>query len=223
MPTPFTLAGPEGGLLSTSSVTYGPDIAPESDLRLLGSLEGRRVLELGCGAGANTVAMASAGARVIALDESPVQIELARRACGDHGVRAEVRDGPLAELAFVRADSIDVCVSVAALADVADVDRVFRQVHRVLRPDAPLVLSLPHPALTLVAPRSDTGGRATRAYWDPRRTVADLFASLQRANFRVDALLEPEPLPSAHRSTFWDERFEWAPPVVIIRARKEGI
>src|SRR3979490_255779 len=42
--------------LSTDIVQYGPDIPTEADLRLLGSLENKRVLELGCGGGPNAVA-----------------------------------------------------------------------------------------------------------------------------------------------------------------------
>ena len=34
--------------LSTSVAHYGPDIATEADLRLLGDLKGKKVLELGC-------------------------------------------------------------------------------------------------------------------------------------------------------------------------------
>ncbi len=63
-------ASPAWTDLSLDVVHYGPDIPTEADLRLLGPLEGKRVLELGCGGGPMTVAMAKQGARVIAVDES---------------------------------------------------------------------------------------------------------------------------------------------------------
>ncbi len=37
---------------------YGPDVSDESELRLLGDVSGRRVLELGCGAGQASIAFA---------------------------------------------------------------------------------------------------------------------------------------------------------------------
>ena len=42
-------------LARSSTVSYGPDIPTEGELRLLGELRGRRVVELGCGSGEITV------------------------------------------------------------------------------------------------------------------------------------------------------------------------
>src|SRR5207302_11291051 len=111
--------------LSTDIVQYGPDIPPEAELRLLGNVENRRVLELGCGGGPNAVAMAKQGARVIAVDDSEEQVGHARRLVEREETKIELRHGDLADLAFVRADTIDVALSVYTLATIADLDRVF--------------------------------------------------------------------------------------------------
>ena len=66
----------------------------------------------------------------------------------------------------MRADTVDVAVSIYALGAVDDLDRVFRQVHRVLRPEAPFVFSLPHPAFRIVRPRPATRRRCSRSYFD---------------------------------------------------------
>ncbi|MGE3622228.1 MAG: class I SAM-dependent methyltransferase, partial [Acidimicrobiia bacterium] len=188
----FTVAAPSGAALPTDQVTYGADVPGEGELRLLGSVQGKRILDLGCGAGHNAVALARAGARVIAVDESAEQIAAARATFEREDVRVELHHAPLAELAFVRADTIDGCISAFGLATVVDLDRVFRQVHRVLRPELPLVLSLPHPAWALVDP-ADGDLRVRRSYWDPAgietsgvpgaaqdrgRTISALFTSL---------------------------------------------
>jgi SAM-dependent methyltransferase len=121
---------------------------------------------------------------------------------------------------------------------VEDLDRVFRQAHRVLRPEAPLVFSLPHPAYDMIDDDADPPLLIRRSYFDRspidyewngipftdyRHTVADLFASLTRANFRVDTLLEPEPRAQGPRSQHWRETFTHVPRTLIIRARKQGI
>src|SRR3954454_7562086 len=72
-------AWPAWADLSLDVVHYGPDIPTEADLRLLGNLHGKRVLELGCGGGPISVAMAKQGARVLAIDSSAEQIQHARR------------------------------------------------------------------------------------------------------------------------------------------------
>ena len=221
--------------LALDLVHYGPDVPTEAELRLLGRLEGKRVLELGCGGGPVSVAMAKQGAKVIAVDHSADQIGHARRLCEREEVSVELHQGDLADLAFVRADTIDVAISVYALGMVADLDRVFRQVHRVLKPEAPFVVSLPHPMWRTIeradppivrrsywerAPVEWTDGGETGA--DHPVTIADVFTSFTRANFRVDTLLEPEPSRTSARSRWWHPAMAQIPSTLLVRARKLG-
>ena len=140
-------------------LSYGPGAPPESELRLLGPLAGKRVLVLGCGEPGTPVALATQDAKVVTVDPSPERLALARELTEDAEVKVELHGADFADLAFVRADTIDAAVSVLALAEVDDLDRVFRQVHRVLRSQGPLVLSLPHPAAGIPDGRSWFGGR----------------------------------------------------------------
>lgn len=232
----FSVAAPTGLDLPTDVVTYGADVPREDTLKLLGSLEGKRILDLGCGVGHNAIAMARQGAKVIGVDESADQITAARAACEREEVRVELHQGPLADLAFLRADTIDACVSVFGLAPVEDIDRVFRQVDRVLKPECHFVLSLPHPAWALVDP-DDPERRVRRSYWEPApiaasgpdqpadvpRTIGGLVQSLTRANFRVDNVLEPQPADGGPRSPGWSETMRFLPATLILRARKQGL
>ena len=61
-------------------IRYGPDIATEAELRLLGHVSDKRVLELGCGSGASSVAMARQGARATGLDFSPQHLSASSHA-----------------------------------------------------------------------------------------------------------------------------------------------
>ncbi len=241
----YTAAGPDGRGRSTEIATYGPGIPDESQLRLLGHLEGRRIVDLGCGAGHASGAFARAGAQVIAVDPSAAQLELARQAAEDAGVRLELQQADPAELAFVRADGIDVVYSAYALAEVADLDRVFRQVHRVLKQEAPLVFSLPHPMFTMFVAgpegleastdsppvlrrryHDDTPyqvDRGTDRVTDLPRTTSSLVTSLVRANFLIDHLLEPAARRDQVAAGAWVEPMDWVPPTLVIRARKQGV
>lgn len=231
----FSVASPAGAALPTDVVSYGADVPREDALKLLGPVEGKRVLDLGCGTGHNAVALARQGAKVIGVDESSEQIADARAACGRAGVKVEWHHSSLAELAFLRADTIDAALSSGGLAPIADIDRVFRQVHRVLRPECPLVLSFPHPAFALIDVEDPTL-RIRRSYWDDTpiqadgdrpadvpRTISAIFTSLLRTNFRVDVILEPEPTRGDPRGPFWDDAMETLPATLVIRARKLGI
>jgi len=234
--TRFSLAGAAGASLDADAVRYGPGLPPESDLRLLGQVSGRRILELGCGAGAGAVALAKAGARVIAVDDVAANLSDTRERADREGVKVETHHGPLAELAFVRADTIDAAVSTYGLATVDDRDRVFRQVHRVLRPDRPFVFSLPHPAFVMLDPAA-TEPVLRRTWWDTAPapwsvaddrsepdhvvTLTGLFGALGRAGFAVDSLLEP-PADQTVAGDAWSDAMRWVPPTLIVRARKLG-
>lgn len=234
--TRFSLAGPAGAALDADAVHYGPGVPTEDELKLLGRVEGKRVLELGCGAGAGAIALAKAGARVIAVDTEAGNLDDTRERAERAGVRVETHNGPLAELAFVRADTVDAAVSTYGLAGVADLDRVFRQVHRVLRTDRPFVFSLPHPAFVMLDP---AGGEPVlrRPWWDtspvtwagsdgpgqPERpvTLGGLVSALGRAGFGVDAVTEPAAEREA-AGPAWSDAMRWVPPSLIVRARKLG-
>lgn len=227
-----------GAQLPTDVAHYGPDIGTEADFRLLGEVKGKRVLELGCGGAQNSIAFAKQGAIAIGVDLSAEMLAHARRLCDHEEVRVELRQGDMADLAFVRAESIDLVFSANAFGFVDDLNRVFRQVHRVLRTGAPLVFTMPHPAYHLVdGDHPDHPLLVRRSYFDTEpieyerfgatfteyhRPLADLHTALVRASFSVDTLLEPTPTASGPRSEQWQEAFRYVPRTLVVRARKEG-
>lgn len=224
---------PADAVLPTDVVTYGPDIADESALRLLGPAEGKRLLVLGAGRGHTAVALAGQGAHVIVVDAHLDRLDAARALAEEHEVKLELHHGDLAELAFVRADTIDAALAVHELGRVDDIDRVLRQVNRVLRTGSAFTCSLPHPALLMTDDAEPGPPRVVRAYADRAsrpvdeervhpRTVADVFASFGRANFRVDALLEPD-VEHRQPSAFWSETMTLVPATLVVRGRKDGV
>jgi len=224
---------------AVDSPHYGPDVGTEADFRLLGNLADKRVLELGCGGGQSLVAFARQGAHAIGLDFAPEQLAAAKRLSDREGLRIELHEGDLADLAFMRAESVDAVFSAYALNFVDDLNRVFRQVHRVLKQGAPLVFSIPHPVYDLIDPDDEEQPLLLRrSYFDrtfpggdeerPRlpyhhHTMSDLFTGLSRSNFRVDTLLEPEPRHDGPHSGHWRQAALLIPPTLVMRARKEGV
>jgi SAM-dependent methyltransferase len=190
-----------------TSITYAPGVPTENELRLCGEVAGRRVIELG--GGSNAVALARGGARVIVVDPSADQVATGRREAEAADVRIEFHLGDLADLGFATSASVDLVLSTGALGHVDDVSRVFRQVHRVLKPGHPFVLAVPHPLTAALE-----GGEVVlrRAYGTPpARTVSAYFTALQRANFDVDVLLEPVAAGAM------------VPAALLLRARKLGV
>ena len=232
------IAGRRGAATEALAVSYGADAPNEADLRLCGDVNGKRILDLGCGSGENAVVFAKQGAHVIAVDRSIAQLQLARKLADEAETRVEFHESDVADLAFLRADSIDMAFSTCVLGEVEDIDRLFRQVHRLLRPGAPFIFSIEHPMALAVGRELDEPGalplgrmEVRRSYFDPApvevtrdeervlvfpRTAADVFAALHRAGYRVDMLLEPEAVQS-------HDPGPQVPTVFIWRARREGV
>jgi SAM-dependent methyltransferase len=222
------------GAEEDSPLLLGPGLEPELTERLLGSLEGRRILELGAGNGRLGALLAGRGAKVICVDPSAERVADAREIAEAAGVKVEYHQADLADLAFIRADQIDLALAVYSLASVADLGRVFRQVDRVLRPEASLVLSLPHPFSIALAAESSTPPRLARRLFDDApltwdvdgesglvhpHQIGEVVTTLWRSNFRVDTLLEPRATPHRHVAP----APEWVPTTLIVRARKQGV
>ncbi len=109
--------------------------APENRLILAraGDLAGRRVLDLGCGAGEAAVYFAKRGALVTAADSSLGMLEATRRVAGRHGVAVEtVRADCGGRLPFPD-ESFDL-VYAANLLHHVDVGRTAAEASRILKP-----------------------------------------------------------------------------------------
>ena len=97
----------------------------EPDVRLLEILEGYadpgrvRVLDMGCAAGRNTVALAERGFDVVALDSSEAMVARTRERVaallGRDEAENRVRSGSMEDLGFVAGESVDLVVALGVL------------------------------------------------------------------------------------------------------------
>jgi len=112
------------------------------NLLLAEGLEGREVLDYGCGPGDWGVWMATEGARVTLLDLSPVAIDLGLRRARASGVASRVsgtaRDA--SDLSNFADQKFDLVFACAALHHTLKYPGALDELSRVLRPDGKLVL-----------------------------------------------------------------------------------
>ena len=109
--------------------------APENRfiLQQMGSLHGKRVLDIGAGLGESSVYLALQGARVTAVDLSPGMVDFARRLARHHGVRIEGKVAP-AESLNVDRHSYDFVYVANTIHHLPDPDSMFSQIRLALRP-----------------------------------------------------------------------------------------
>jgi SAM-dependent methyltransferase len=106
---------------------------------LVGPLEGRDVLDIGCGDGVYALAAARAGAHVIGLDRSAAAVDAARAHAESEGLAVDLQVGDAGALPFP-ADRFDVVLAVTVLCFAEDPARAIAEMARVLRPGGVLVL-----------------------------------------------------------------------------------
>lgn len=208
-----------GDFLGDADLVWGPEGAREDDLHLLGDLAGRRVLEVGAGAGQGARYAAAHGAQVVATDLSAGMLGVARRidaaTIGRPGATPPPSALPLAQcdaclLPFADASFDLVFTAYGAVPFVADSAGLMREAARVLRPGGRFVFSTTHPIRWAFPDDPDRAGlTATMSYFDRRpyveqwpdtrvhyaehhRTLGDRVREITAAGLRLVDLVEPE-------------------------------
>ncbi len=160
-----------------TAMAWGLFRIPESRARWLGPVRGRRVLEVGCGAGRWAIALRRRGARIVGLDLSVSQLDKARRESGTAGVRLPLVRGNVESLPF-RDGVFDLVFCDWGALSFADPRRSIPECARVLRRGGHLVFATGSVwSLVALDERADRFTRRFRApYFGPlRRWTGDLY------------------------------------------------
>jgi SAM-dependent methyltransferase len=223
-------------------IVYGLLAPTERELGLLGDLRHLLVLDLGCGGGQTTIALARAGAKATGVDSSRAQLRHARRlAAGETNVDYVHAD--ITRLDGFADESYDLAFSAYALPYVEDVQACLAEWWRVLRPGGRLVFSLDHPLRDCFRDLEDDDlmPYPVRSYFDraawqwefpgsgvflrsQRRTIGDWLDVVQDAGFGRVRMVEPL-VPSDLMDEFWPEDSALAslrmiPHTLIVLAEK---
>lgn len=216
-----------GEFLGDADFVWCPEGVREADAGYLGGtagLTGADVLEIGCGAAPCARWLTANGAHAVALDLSSGMLRHAVRANERTGIHPPLLQADAGRLPFA-SDAFDVvCSAFGAIPFVADVERVFAEIARVLRPGGRWVFSVTHPmrwifpddpgpnGLTVTQPYFDrtpyveVDGDGAATYVEYHRTVGDLVRALAVTGFLLHDLVEPE-WPPSHTRT-WGQ---WSP------------
>jgi ubiquinone/menaquinone biosynthesis C-methylase UbiE len=123
---------------SQEEITWGIWRVPESEVRALPDVDGKDVVELGCGTAYVSAWLARRGARVVGVDPTPAQLETARRMQSTHELEFPLVEAPAEEVPLPDA-SFDLAVSEYGASIWADPYRWIPEAARLLRPGGELV------------------------------------------------------------------------------------
>lgn len=116
-------------------------IEKEALFTFLEPRDGMRVLDIGCGTGNYSLALAKAGLKVTGIDISPAMLEKARITVKARGLKVSFLEGDALQLPF-RDNSFDAVISATALEFVPDLDAALGEAYRVLKPGGRLVVGV---------------------------------------------------------------------------------
>jgi len=173
-------------------------------LQLIPDVRGKLVLDAGCGTGNLALWLLDKGADVIGVDGSPHMLQYAEERVGG---KAKLLQHNLEEpLSFLEDNIIDLVVSSLVMHYIKNLEPLFKEFHRVLKPDGAFLFSIEHPV-------SSSYNRPSENYYEPnlitydwtgfteepvtvpsyRRALQDYTESLANTGFVIERLTEPKP------------------------------
>jgi SAM-dependent methyltransferase len=205
-------------------ITWGIWSAPESELQILGDVEGVDAIELGCGTAYVSAWLARRGARAVGVDITPAQLETARACMREFGP-----EFPLVEADGAATGLPDACADLVhseyGASIWVDPYRCIPEAARLLRPGGRLVF-LRNSTLVMLCTPADEGPvdehlhrpqfGMHRFEWKDGSVEFHLphgvFIDLLRANgFELERLVELRASESSETHRFYDfVTAEWA-------------
>lgn len=199
---------------------------------LVPEVDGRHILDAGCGPGLNTEWLLDRGAQVTAVDVTPDFLRITRERVGD---RATIQRADLDQPLDFADESFDGVLCALVLDYIADWGPTFREFARVLRPGGWLVCSAGHPFgdwlyFNMEGRYFDIERHTIEwhGFGEPfpqitsyRRPLNAMIDPLLAAGLALEALLEPLPQPSFKEVD--PEGYEGlmhGPGFICLRARK---
>jgi ubiquinone/menaquinone biosynthesis C-methylase UbiE len=182
-------------------------------LAVVGTVRGRRVLDLGCGNGYLARRWATEGAaQSVGIDLSEASLRFARRREARRRSGAGFVRQDSADLASFGDDSFDLVVAHMSLMDIENAEGTIREVGRVLAPEGRFVFSINHPCFDI----------DSRSMWVVERQVYANTVFRKVAGYREERVVRV-PWRISEKETAYTTSYHRPLPTYLRYLRKAGL
>ncbi|MFW9849618.1 MAG: class I SAM-dependent methyltransferase [Candidatus Thorarchaeota archaeon] len=191
-------------------------------MSLIGSVDGLKILDAGCGNGYLSRKLASIGALVTGVDFTSSFIEYCKQRESEKHLGCSFVQASIDNLSTFDDSHFDLVVSNVVIGDVVNYKQAFREINRVLKDKGRFIWSNTHPvfgrtagAYDLKLPQDshrqedrfckvvdryfDSGGQLFdwdgHELWFMDRTLTEYSKALKDAGFVISEIIEPKPTP----------------------------
>jgi SAM-dependent methyltransferase len=172
---------------------------PASLSLLPAELQGKEILDAGSGPGITTAYFLDRGAVVTAIDYSEEMLSIARERT--NGKAKLLRHGLNQELPFFASSTFDIIYCSLVIHYIDDLDLLFKEFSRILRPGGLFIFSTDHPNSLFAKAIPVTGREMKSFFWDGYGINMDVYMrpwnhiteSLEINGLVIDTTIDPVP------------------------------
>lgn len=136
---------------TTALPTYGVLIPIETELNLFENIEGKKVLDIGCGSGHSLKYLADRGALELwGLDISTKQIQNAENFLKENNYNCNLFNSPMENNPGIPLNYFDIVYSIYAIGWTMDIEKTFNLISSYLKPGGVFIFSWDHPFMHCV-------------------------------------------------------------------------
>lgn len=228
----------------TALPVYGPLIETEDELKLFDEINGKKVLEIGCGDGYSLEYMSKhCASELWGIDLSSTQIELASKHLKSKGISANLYASAMEKDINLPSSYFDIVYSIYALGWTVDISQTLSLISRYLKSGGSFIFSWEHPVYSCLS-NTEHGVVLDKSYssegytlsdnWRGkapivmhRRKISTYINELVNAGFNIERIVEGD-LPDRYKTDDTGFSKKWysvckaklMPTTMIIKARK---
>lgn len=183
-------------------------------LSLMGTVKNKKVLDAGCGEGYFSRILAKSEANVIAVDYSEKMLEIAKERT-PIDLRIDYRHGNCEDLNFLEDNSFDLIVSNMVIQDLANYEKAFQEMYRLLVDGGYFIFSILHPCFVTPESGWEKTKDGEKLHWNVdkyfyegvyeqklgdkekmllfHRTLTSYVNNIVKTGFILEGLIEPKP------------------------------